>query len=331
MTSGIFNGLATAAAAIILSAAPGLAQETLHIGVSFDTQESSIQTAWEDYMRAEGERISAETDYDIEFTFVVANNDPATQASNIENLIISGVDVILARPRDSGAIGSSILAAADAGIPFFTFDRASSSDQPLAHVGGDGYDQAFRAGQALIGILEENGVEGRCIMLQGALTDENAVDRTRGWEDATGDSGVLETIVTVPTDWNPELFRSGLANALTARPDANCIFTQSDFAFPSIQAALEQAGRYAPTGEEGHMWLATVDLLSPAVAPMEQGYLDVSVSWDALSQAREAVRVAIALHEGEDPGCGERGCLALGQLVTPENVNELTLWSRDYQ
>lgn len=331
MTSALTRTVVAATAALAIGAGFASAQEPLHIGVSFDTQESSIQTAWEDYMRAEGERAGKEMGYSIEWTFVVANNDPATQAANIENLITRGVDVILARPRDSGAIGSSILAAADAGIPMFTFDRASSSEQPLAHVGGDGYDQAFRTGKAFIEILRENGVEGKCIMLQGALSDENAVDRTRGWEDATRDSDVIETILTVPTDWNPELFRSGLANALTARPDANCVFTQSDFAFPSIQAALEQAGRWAPTGEEGHMWLATVDLLSPAVVPMEQGYIDVSVSWDALSQANEAVRVAIALHEGRDPECGERGCLAVGQLVTPENVRELTLWSRDYQ
>ena len=46
----------------------------------------------------------------------------------------------------------------------------------------------------------------------------------------------------MPTEWNPELFRSGLTNALKAKPEANCVFAASDFAYTAIQAALEGAG-----------------------------------------------------------------------------------------
>jgi ABC-type sugar transport system substrate-binding protein len=79
------------------------------------------------------------------------------------------------------------------------------------------------------------------------------------------------------------------------------------------------------------MWLATCDLLTAAVKPMEEGYIDVSTTWDAYSQAKEAVRVIIAIAKHEDPGCGPDGCLAKGRVATPATVKTIpNLWSRDY-
>ena len=237
----------------------------------------------------------------------------------------------MARAFDSGAIGTSIKAAEKAGIPFITFDRGSTSGKPTAHVGGDSYDQAKQTAEAFAAILKKAGIHGNCIELQGMLTDMNAVNRSKAWNEVAKETGQHTTIVQVPTNWNPELFLSGLTNALNAHPEANCVFAASDFAFPSIQAALEKAGRWAPTGQPKHIWLATCDLLAAAVKPMEEGYIDVSTTWDAYSQAKEAVRVIIAIAKHEDPGCGPDGCLAKGRVVTPATVKTLpNLWSRDY-
>lgn len=306
--------------------------EPLKVGFSLDTKESTLQTAWEAFLRSEGEAQGKAAGYEIEWVINVANADPARQAANIDDLITAGVDVIIARAFDSGAIGTSIKAAQDAGIPFITFDRGSTSGAPTAHVGGDSYDQARSTAVAFADILKNAGVKGKCIELQGMLTDINAVNRSKAWNEVAKESGQYETVVQVPTEWNPELFLSGLTNALTAQPDANCVFAASDFAFPSIQAALEKADRWAPTGQPKHMWLATTDLLTAAIKPMEEGYIDVSTTWDAYLQAKEAVRVIIAIKKGEDPGCGPDGCLAKGRVVTPATIATTeNLWSRDFQ
>lgn len=306
--------------------------EPLKVGFSLDTKESSLQTAWEAFLRSEGETQGKAAGYEVEWTINVANADPARQAANIDDLITAGVDVIIARAFDSGAIGTSIKAAKDASIPFVTFDRGSTSGKPTAHVGGDSYDQARSTGLAFAEILKKAGVKGKCIELQGMLTDINAVNRSKAWNEVAKESGQYETIIQVPTEWNPELFLSGLTNALTAKPEANCVFAASDFAFPSIQAALEKADRWAPTGQPKHMWLATTDLLSAAVKPMEDGYIDVSTTWDAYLQAKEAVRVVIALKKGEDPKCGPDGCLAKGRTITPATIKDTpNLWSRDFK
>jgi ribose transport system substrate-binding protein len=316
----------------LFGAARADALKPLKVGFSLDTKESSLETAWEDFLKSEGEKQGKAAGFDIQWTINVANADPARQAANIDDLITRGVDVIIARAFDSGAIGTSIKAAKDAGIPFITFDRGSTSGKPTDHVGGDSYDQAKSTGEAFADILKKADVHGKCIELQGMLTDINAVHRSQGWNEVAKATGQFETIVQVPTNWNPELFLSGLTNALNAKPEANCVFAASDFAFPSIQAALEKAGRWAPTGQPKHMWLATNDLLSAAVKPMEDGYIDVATTWDAYSQAKEAVRVIIAIAKKEDPKCGPDGCLAKGRVVTPATVKSIpNLWSRDYK
>lgn len=324
--------LAGALGLIVVAGVSAESMKPLKVGFSLDTKESSLETAWIHFLKSEGEKQGEKAGYKFEWTINVANADPARQAANIDDLITDGVDVIMARAFDSGAIGRSIKAAKDAGIPFITFDRGSTSGKPIAHVGGDSYDEARTTGTAFAAILKKNGVRGKCIELQGMLTDINAVNRSKAWNEVGKETGQYETVVKVPTDWNPELFRSGLTNALNARPDANCVFAASDFAFPSIQSALQKAGRWVPTGQPKHMWLATNDLLSAAIKPMEDGYIDVSTNWDTYAQAKEAVRVIIAIKNKQDPKCGSDGCLAKGRVVTPSSIKEIpNLWSRDFR
>jgi ABC-type sugar transport system substrate-binding protein len=79
------------------------------------------------------------------------------------------------------------------------------------------------------------------------------------------------------------------------------------------------------------MWLATQDLFPEALALMEQGYVDVTTTYDAYEHAKEAVRVILAVVSGEDPACGENGCLVAGRVATPANVASLeNLWSREF-
>lgn len=312
-------------------AAGGEDMTTVDVGLAWNVKNQSLVQAWEDYMIAVSEGYAADG-MDFNWIVNVADGDPARLASNIEDLINQGVDIIVTRPEDAAAIGASIRAANEAGIPIVTFDRASSTDQPTAHVGADSYNQAVSTAEEFAKILEAAGVQGKCIELQGQLTDINAVNRSAGWNDVDAQTDQFETVVQVPTEWNPDLFRSGTANALQANPDANCLFVASDFAFNAVQAALEAAGRWAPAGEEGHVWVAAQDVNPQGLVAMEGGYIDVATTYDAFSHSEELVRVVAAVLNGEDPGCTEEGCLVAGRVATPENVSTMeNLWSRDYQ
>jgi ribose transport system substrate-binding protein len=305
-------------------------KDKIVIGVSWNEQIHSLIQAWQDYMQAYGKEYGDKYGIEIEWVINVAGGDPIQQASNIEDLINQGVDVIVARAHDAAAIGSSIQAAHDAGIPFITFDRESSSVQPDAHVGADSYTQAVTTAQAFADLLEKNGVEGKCIELQGDLRDMNAVNRSNGWHAVEDARHVWETVVQIPTEWDPEKFLSGATNALEAHPEANCMFVASDFAFEGVQTALENAGKLHPAGEEGHIWIAAQDVNPQGYDAMLAGYIDVATTYDAYFHAVELVHTAVRLAEGDPIGATK--ILVPGRVATADTVADMPyIWARDYQ
>src|ERR1044072_10051145 len=118
-----FIGYTTALTLVVGLVGPASAKD-VKIGLSWDARESALNQAWEDYMRAEAKTQGEALGINVSWVVNMANKDASSQTANIEDLINSGVDIIIARALDAAAIGSSIRAAKDAGIPFVTLDRA---------------------------------------------------------------------------------------------------------------------------------------------------------------------------------------------------------------
>src|SRR4029078_6188778 len=93
-------------AGLAFCVAPASAKD-VKIGLSWDARESALNQAWEDYMRAEAKTPGEELRINVSGVVNMANNDASRQAANIEDLINSGVDIIIARALDAADIGSS--------------------------------------------------------------------------------------------------------------------------------------------------------------------------------------------------------------------------------
>jgi ribose transport system substrate-binding protein len=326
-----YKHLLGAAFALMAATSSGAAlAKDFVVGLSWDTKDTLVQ-AWEDYFQSESKTMGDAAGVHFKWIINVANNDPTQQAANIEDLINQGVNVIVARAKDGTAIGASVRAAKEAGIPFVTFDRESTNVKPTAHVGADSYAHAKLAATALVEELKAKNVHGKCIELLGSQVDTNAVNFSKAWNDVTKSSGVVDNLMQVPTEWNPELFLSGTTNAFRAHPDANCMFVASDFALSAVQSALEKIGRWKPQSDPAHVYIASVGLMPTAVKAMEGGYHDVAALWDTWGHARELDRVLIAIAQGKDPGCGDKGCLVNGRIGTPQTIDTMeNIWSRKY-
>jgi len=300
------------------------------VGLSWNEKLHALIQAWEDYMKQYGEEYGKENGIQFEWVVTVSDSDPVQQASNIENLIAQGVDIIIARAHDAAAIGASIRAAKEAGIPFVTFDRESSTEVPDAHVGADSYTQAYTTALYFAGLLKGAGVKGKAIEVMGDLRDMNAVYRSQGWHAVEDELKAWETIAQVPTEWNPEKFYTEVKNALQANPDANALFVHSDFAFSAIEKALVELDRLAPTGDPKHIWIADQDINPQGFEAMLKGYIDVATTYDAYFHAVEAIKVLTRIAKGEKLG-GQK-FLVPGRVATPDNVEGMpNLWARDYK
>lgn len=305
------------------------AQTDFTFGLSWNRKDLQLIQAWEDYMNKIAKEMAAEKGITINWVINVADGDVTRQASNIEDLISQDVDVIIARAEDSAAICASYDAAKEAGIPFITFDREAEGCTPDAHVGADSFNQAVSTGETFADLLEAKGVEGKCIELIGDLKDQNAVNRTEGWAKVEQERGAWETVYQVPTEYDPEKFTSGTKNGFSEYPDANCMFITTDAGWGLVQNALQEIGKLAKTGEEGHIWIASQDVDIPGYQGLMEGYMDVSTSYDAYNHAQALVETAISLVMGET--LKSTSILVPGRVVTSENVRETeNLWARDY-
>lgn len=304
--------------------------EPIVVGLAWNEKNANLIVAWEDYMVDYSKEYGQKIGREFKWIINVADGDPSRQNANIEDLITQQVDVIITRPQDKVTIGPAIKAAKEAGIPVICFDRESEVEKPNAFVGQDGVALAYDTSSSFAKLLKEKGVEGKAIELVGDLRDQNALNFQKGWAKAEQEFGAWETLVTVPTEWNPEKYKSGLINALQAHPEANVVWIPSDFAMDAVRSALEEAGRWIPRDEPGHLWMASIGAMPAALPALEGGYLDIAGVWDAWFVSRKAVEVVAMLAGGEK--MDNKQFLVSGRPATPDNFKTLeNFWSLEYE
>ena len=288
--------------------------KVIRVGLSWEELQSSINQAWQDYFMKYSEEYGKAHNCSFEWIVTVADGDPAKEMSNIQDLINQEVDCIVAWANNGNTIGESIKAAQEAGIPFVTFDHESTNVKPDAHVGEDSYMQAYTTAMEMARILEKDGVtDAKAVVMQGTLTDSNAVARGEAWKKVEEETGAWETVEWVPTDWEAEI---------------TLIYLESDFAFNSVAAALEETDRLYPIGDERHIYIAGDDVQPQGYQGQLDGYIDCGTTYDAWNQAVAVVEVVAKLSCGlEVPEVN----YIQGRLATPDTVGSLeNLWSRDY-
>ena len=320
---------ATTAPVAATEAATVAAVKTVKVCVSWNEKVHSLIQAWQDYMQKYAETYGPENGVKFEWIINVANGDATQQANNIQDCINQKVDVIVARAQDAGTIGASIDAAKAAGIPFITLDRTSTSGDPTTHVGEDSYLQAKTTATAFAALLKENNVQGKCIELEGDLLDSNAVARHQAWTDVEASDKQWTTVATVPTEWKAEKFYSGALNALQAHPEANCMYVASDFAFSSVENALQAVGKLAPTGDPNHIWVAAEDVNPQGYEAMLKKYIDLGTTWEAWDVAVKLDETIVKIAKGETVDAKN---LISGRLATPATVESMDyIYARDYK
>jgi ribose transport system substrate-binding protein len=311
--------------------APTEGEKTFTVCVSWNEEIHSQIRAWKTFMEEYSAVKGPENGLKFNWIHTVANGDAVQQANNIQDCINQKVDAIVVRAQDSGTIGASITAAKAANIPILLMDREAASDgpQPTAFIGEDTYKQAFTTATAFAKLLKEKGVQGKCVEFLGDQLDKNAVNRSNAYHDVEKSEGAWVTVAQVPTEWKPEKFYSGGLNAFQAHPEANCIYTASDFTFSSIANALQAVDKYYVTGDPKHVWIAGEDIHPQGYDAMVAKYYDLGTTFEVYDQAVLVVDVLIKISHSEPVDLVN---LVSGRLATWETVAQMdNLYARDYR
>ena len=250
----VLAALTSVAAGCSSSAKAGNAADpkSVTIGVSFDLL-NATRTAEKNAI----EQAATAAGYKV--VFDVADSDAQKQASQIQDLIqTQHVSAIIAIAQDGQQISASISLAKAHNVPFVTIDRAVADQSDIAFqiTGNPTADGKLAATQ----FLDAAGTTPlKVLELVGGLTDQNAIGRRDGFNQALAGAANVSIVSQVPTNWDPTQALDGTSNALQKDPDINAIFIPSDFLLPSVESALTSAGRLAPIGDPKHVFIVTID------------------------------------------------------------------------
>ncbi len=226
----------------------------------------------------------------VELVVLDSQDDPATEAANMEDLIAQGVDAILVNPTDSDAIVPSIEAANAAGIPVFTVDRGASGGEVVAHIASDNVAGGRLAAEYLCNAL---GGEGRVVELEGIAGTSAARDRGEGFnaylsENCPG----IEVVARQTANFNRAEGLTVFENILQAQPEIDGVFAHNDEMILGAIEAAEAAGR------EGIIFVG-FDAIDDAVAAVKDGRLAATVAQQPDLMGEIAVETAVAYLSGE--------------------------------
>jgi len=324
------------------AAADTSGMKVVKMGLAMQSKMAPAFHAWEDYLYTRVQFEAKERGYVVDWTATNANGDTTKQANDIRDLLAKGSEVVFVPCNDSQAILQSVEEVHDAGSLYISYCRAVSPDAtgaqiPDATINFSSEEQAYVGVMKLFEIMEADGIEPTTMIdVHGQVIDENAINRETGLRRALIDAGYpdLEVIVCDSGAWEPDVARDSVDAALQAHPDANCLYTSSDFMMPGIQTAMENNDKWYPRGEDGHVYLASSDIFPIAIEMLQAGYIDTAVDQGCWMFAVNAAKSAFDLLEGKEV---EKEQLTLGTLVTNEDINDVLaddsifLWGFDYK
>jgi D-xylose transport system substrate-binding protein len=223
-----------------------------------------------------------------------AKSSAETQASNLENLISQGANVLIVLAQDGTAIKPAIESAIGQGVPVVAYDRLIEDPQAL-------YITFDNKG---VGRLEAEEIfkrvpKGRYVIVKGSSTDANADFLREGFEEVIGAavaSGDIEIVSETYTDnWDPANAQATMEQVLSAEGNKiDAVLAQNDGMAGGVIAAL------AAQGLAGKVPVSGQDAEQAALNRVALGTQSLTVWKDARELGKSAGESALALCANPD-------------------------------
>jgi D-xylose transport system substrate-binding protein len=259
-----------------------------------------------------------------------AKSSAETQASNVENLISQGANVVIVLAQDGTAIKPSVASAVSNGVPVIAYDRLIEDPQAL-YITFDNKLVGKMQAEALLKVKDS----GNFVVIKGNKADANADFLRAGMVEAglppAGEStDKLKNVGEGYTDnWDPANAQKAMEQYLTANDNKiDIAFVENDgMAGGTIAALAAQglAGSVPVSGQDGDL---------PALNRVALGTQTVDVWKDARELGKAAGEAAIALCADPDikkvagvvqfasPGGNDMTSMFLTPIpITKDNLN----------
>jgi D-xylose transport system substrate-binding protein len=259
-----------------------------------------------------------------EFKIDNAAGTTTTELAIAQADIAAGAKVLLVDPIDSTTGNQIQAAAAAAGVPMISYDRATFQGTKTYYVSFDNVQVGELIGKGFLQCVKDwNITSPKVFTVDGGQdTDPNAIDFAKGYNDAVWGQKVAQvaagatnggaTLVgeQLAPAWNNAAGGTIFTQAFTAHPEINATIEANDGLAGAVIAALKQAGTPAKkiptTGQD-----ATIE----GMAFVLQGWQCGSVYKPVYIEAQAAVALATYLRAGQTPPAA----LLNGTTTDPKN------------
>lgn len=167
-----------------------------------------------------------------------SQNDPAKEVSNMEDLTVKDVDIVLLNPVDSDSAIASVMIANNSDLPVMTVDRVANGGEVVSHIASDNVEGGKMAGKY---IVEQLGGEGNIVELEGIAGSSAARDRGAGFNEGIKGSN-LKVVAKQTADFDRTKGLTVMENILQGNKDIKAVFAHNDEMALGAQKALEDAG-----------------------------------------------------------------------------------------
>jgi len=261
----------------------GKDSEKKKIGLSISTLNNPFFVTLKEGAEAKAKELG------VDLTTVDAQDDPAKQVSDIEDLIQQGVDLVLVNPADSSAVVSAIEAANDAGIPVITIDRSAEGGEVAAHIASDNVAGGKMAGEL---IIEQLAGRGKVVELEGISGSSAARERGQGFNDAIKEASGIEVVARQTANFDRAQGLSVMENIIQSTKDFQAVFAHNDEMALGALEAIEAAGLK-------DVIVVGFDATDDAVKAVEEGKLFATIAQKPKKMGEIAVETAVKVLNGE--------------------------------
>lgn len=217
-----------------------------------------------------------------------SQNDPAKEVSNMEDLTVKDVDIVLLNPVDSDSAVASVMIANNYELPVVTVDRAANGGEVVTHIASDNAVGGSMAAQYLI---DQLGGKGNIVELEGTAGSSAARDRGQGFDDKIAESN-MNIIAKQIADFDRTQGLTVMENILQSKKNIDAVFAQNDEMALGAQKALEDMGMKG-------VLIVGFDATDDAVEAVKNGTMAATVAQQPLLIGEAAVNAIDKILKGD--------------------------------
>lgn len=281
MKKSIALAAAVTLGAALLAGCSGSPASSKKIGLAISTLNNPFFVTLKEGAEAKAKELG------YELVVTDAQDDPAKQAGQIDDLIQKHVGVILLNPCDSDAAKTMVEKATKAKIQVISIDRKVNGADVLSHIASDNVAGGVLAGQELISLVGEGA---KVVELQGVTGASATVDRGQGFNQAI--AGKLTVVAQQPADFNRDKGFTVMQNIIQGNKGIKGVFAHNDEMALGAVKALQAAGLK-------DVAVIGFDATDDAVAAVKAGTMKATVAQKPALIGSTGVEAAVKYLKGE--------------------------------